>query len=219
MVAASKLKALVDQQASGPSAAELGMAMPPHAEEEGEYDDDDDAPEAMDPAARGAELIAEWGEFGATLKDEAGEIHDLAVDIGGDLLLKEVPDDALKGVGKAVDGMPDELSMGFAKYVSALSPEDCDALATALASGIGDKADQGLLCAFITHAGKYAGEEIEVDEDFNVSEEEEEETEEDAEPEGGQTDPALQGKQLEGKQLEGKQIGQGKQFQAGDIDE
>jgi len=172
---ANKLKALVDQHASGPSAVELGMAQPPgHEGMADDYDDEADAPVAADPAARGAALIEEWGEFGRTIKDEAGELHDLAMDVGGDLLLKEVPDDALKEVGKAVDRMPDELSMGLAKYVSALSPEDCEALATALAPSVGDKADEKLLCAFLLQAGKYAGEEIDVDEDFNVSEEEEE---------------------------------------------
>ncbi len=67
--------------------------------------------------------------------------------------------------------MPDELSMGMSKYVSALSPEDTTALAAALCKEIGGKADDGLLLAYLTAAGKYAGEEVDVDEGFNEPEE------------------------------------------------
>lgn len=200
MVDANKLKSLVDQHASGPSAAQLGMA-PPSGE--GDMDDDlDDEPadeEApLDPAGKGAKMIEDWGEFGQTIKEEAGELHDLATDVGGNLMLKDVPDDALKEVGKQVDKMPDELSMGLAKYVSKLSPEDCEALATALAAEVGDKGDVKLLAAYLAAAGKYAGDEIDVDDDFNEPEEDEESDDagdDNDEPDagdevGGESDPA-----------------------------
>ncbi len=173
----TSLKSLVDQHASAPNAAALGMAPPG----EGGYEDeeeDPDAPEPMEPAARGAELVAGWGEWGKELEDSASDLHDLAHDAGAELLLKEPTKDAIKAVEKSVDRMPDDLSMGIAKYVSALSPEDVTALATYLCSKIGeDKADCNLLTAYLKAAASYAKEEIEVDEDFNVPEEDEEEDE------------------------------------------
>lgn len=185
----SKLKTLVDQHSASPSA-------PPMPE--GGYEDEDmdagfeDEAEPAEPSARGEALLTEWGEFGKTLREEATELHDLAHDIGAELMLKEVPDKVLKEVGKSVDRMPDELSMGLSKYVSKLSPEDCEALCAALTKEIGeDKADSKLLYAYVQAAAKYAGEEIEPDEDFNEPEEDEEdEDEEDDETEDGGDDTA-----------------------------
>lgn len=171
----AKLKTLVDQQSASPNAAALGMS-PPGAEG-GEYDDDDlddedDGMDPVEPSARGSELIASWGEFGKTLEESAEDLHDLAHDAGAELMLKEPTKDAIKAVEKSVDRMPDELSMGIAKYLSALSPEDIDAVATALVAKIGeDKADYNLLCAYLKAAAAYAKDEIDVDEDFNVPEE------------------------------------------------
>jgi len=173
----AKLKTLVDQQSVSPNAAALGMA-PVNEEDLGDEEGEDieAEPSDGDPVGRGNELISEWGEFGVTLSEEAKELHDLAHDVGAELLLENIPDDAVKAVGKAVDRMPDELSMGFAKYIGELSPDDCEAVAHALVTQIDeDEADVNLLCAFILKAGEYAKEEIEVDEDFNEPEEEEEE--------------------------------------------
>lgn len=176
----SSLKALVDQHAAGPTASAMGMAPPSEDMDDEDMEGEEEPEAAASGAERGNELITEWGEFGQTLLEEADEIHDLAQDVGADLLLKEVPDDAMKAVGKAVDGMPDELSMGLAKYVSALSPEDCQSVSMALAAKIGeDKADENLLYVFLHQAAQYAKEEIDVDEDFNESEEEEEEDDND----------------------------------------
>lgn len=169
----ASLKSLVDQHAAGPSAASLGMAPPSDPDLDDEDFDEEEPEAAASGAERGNELIASWGEFGETIKEEAGELYDLAVDAGPGLLLKEPDEDSIKAVEKAVDKMPDELSMGLSKYVSQLSPEDCESLSMALAAIVGEEADEKLLCAFMSAAGKYAGEEIEVDEDFNVSEEEE----------------------------------------------
>lgn len=190
MVNPAKLKSLVDQHATGPSAAQLGMAAPGGAapddvpyDDDMEDDEDGESP-PKDPATRGAELIDEWGEFGETLKDEASELHDQAHDVGADLLLKDVPEDAIDDVGKAVDRMPDELSMGLAKYVSELPPEDVTALAAALCKEVGeDEADQNLLAAFLTQAGKYAADEVEVDDGFNEPDEDEEDDEDEEEEE------------------------------------
>ena len=175
MLNPTKLKSLVDQQTSAPNAAALGMAPPGEMSDE-EYDDEDEGgDEPMEPSAKGSALITSWGEFGKTLEESADDLHDLAHDIGAELLLKEVPKNAIKDVGKSVDRMPDDLSMGLAKYVSELSPEDCEAVAAALAAKIGeDKADGKLLYAYLHQAAAYAKEEIEVDEDFNVPEEDEE---------------------------------------------
>lgn len=190
MVNPAKLKSLVDLQSAGPSAAALGMPPPPP--DAGLDDDDDSMPEdeeePMDPTAKGEKLLADWGEFGTTLKDSATDLHDLAVDVGPGLMLKDVPPDVIKDVGKGVDRMPDELSMGLSKYVSALSPEDMTALAAALCKEIGGKADDGLLLAYLTAAGKYAGEEVDVDDGFNEPEVDEDAAEED--PEDAGDDPA-----------------------------
>lgn len=176
----ANLKALVDQHSAGPTASSMGMAPPAEGDADEEDDMDDEPEPAVSGAEKGNQLIAEWGEFGKTLKEEAKELHDLAHDVGAELLLKEVPDDAIKAVGKAVDHMPDELSMGFAKYISALSPEDCHGLAEALVADVGeDSADVNLLAAFIDQAGKYAKDEIDVDDDFNEPEEDDEEEEDD----------------------------------------
>lgn len=186
----AQLKSLVDQHSSGPSASSLGMA-PPDLGAEPDDDDmdmDDDA-EPVDPAAKGAQLIADWGEFGDALKESATDMHDLAEDCGAGLLLKEPDEDAIKAVEKSVDSMPDDLSMGLAKYVSKLSPEDTEAVTAALVAEIGaDKADDKLLAAYIAQAAKYAGEEIEVDEDFNEPDEDEEDGSD--EPDAGDEAPA-----------------------------
>lgn len=191
MLNPAKMKALVDQHSAGPSAAALGM--PPPGEPMDEEDaEEEDGTEPVDPSARGEELLASWGEFGESLKESADLLHDNAHDVGAELLLKEVPPDASKKVGKSVDRMPDEISMGLAKYVAELSPEDCEALVTALAATIGeDKADVGLMCAYVKLAAAYAKEEVDVDEDFNEPEEDEDAEEEPAEeaPEGGEPPP------------------------------
>lgn len=185
----AQLKSLVDQHSAGPSAAALGMAPPdlgPDPDDMGDDDTgDDEAP--LDAAGRGAQLIESWGAFGDTIKEEAQELSDLAMDCGPGLLLKDPDEDAIKAVGKSVDSMPDELSMGIAKYVSALPPEDITALATVLATSVGDSADEKLLEAYLTQAGKYAGDEIDVDEDFNVDEDADEE-DADADPDDGGDD-------------------------------
>jgi hypothetical protein len=157
-------------------------------------DEDDEEGASQDPAARGAELIDSWGDFGVALKDAASEIHDQAHDVGADLMLKEVPPDAVKAVGKSVDRMPDDISMGLAKYVSKLPPEDITALSTALCAEIGeDQADMGLMTAYLTQAAKYAGDEIDVDDDFNEPEEDEEDDSDEDGDAGGGPDEDPQG--------------------------
>jgi hypothetical protein len=180
MMNPAKLKTLVDQQSASPNAAALGMAPPGAEGEPDDFDDEDDeGTEPVEPSARGSELIASWGEFGKTLEESADDLHDLAHDAGAELMLKEPDKSAIKAVEKSVDRMPDELSMGLAKYVSELPPADLEAVCTALVAKIGeDKADLNLLCAYMTHASAYAKEEIDVDEDFNVPEETEEDEDE-----------------------------------------
>lgn len=180
MVNPGHLKSLVDMHSAG--AGGIGAAPSPDAppDDMGDDPDDEQPDQPMDPAAKGEQLIEGWGDFGSTLKESAGDLHDLAHDVGGDLMLKEVPDDAVKDVGKSVDRMPDELQQGLAKYVSKLSPEDTDALSAALCKEIGeDQADQKLLTAFLTQAAKYAGDEVDVDDDFNESDDEDDEDGED----------------------------------------
>lgn len=189
MVNPAHLKSLVDQHATGPSPSDLGVpvADPGPDPDDGMDDEEEEAP-AADPASHGEEIISGWGEFGDTFKGEAKELHDQAMDVGADLLLKDVPDDAIKDVEKAVDRMPDDMAQGLAKYVSKLSPEDCDAVAAALSKEIGADADEKLLAAFLGQAGKYAGDEVDVDDDFNEPDEDEDEDEDgdfdDEEPSG-----------------------------------
>lgn len=184
----AQLKTLVDQHSASPNAAALGMAAPAGegAEQDEDDLDDEEGSDPVEPSARGSELIAGWGEFGKTLEESADDLHDLAHDVGAELLLKEVPKDAAKAVAKSVDRMPDDLSMGLAKYISELSPEDCLAVSTALVAKIGeDKADLNLLCAYMKQASAYAKDEIDVDEDFNVPDEPEEDEESDTDAEEG----------------------------------
>lgn len=188
MVNPAQLKSLVDLHAASPGAVG-GAASPDAMPEDGDLGDDDDMDEEapQDPASKGEALLAGWGEFGESLKDAAKDVHDLAHDIGGDLMLKDVPDDAEKELGKAVDRMPDDLQQGLAKYVSKLSPEDTDALSAALCKEIGeDQADQKLMTAFLTQAGKYAADEVDVDDDFNEDEEDDEDDDDDADGEDGE---------------------------------
>lgn len=173
MINPSKLKSLVDQQASPPSAPPMpDDDIEAGADDEGDYEDEEPA-----PAADGQSLIDSWGEFGKTLKEEADLLMENAFDIGGNLLLKKVPDDAMKDLEKSVDRMPDEISMGFAKYIGELDEAHCRALCHTLAASLGDKADENLLYAYVHLAGQYAKDEVKVDDDFNVDEDAEEEEE------------------------------------------
>lgn len=200
MVNPAKLKSLVDQHATGLSPTQLGLASPagPPPDDGMDMDDEDEDGEApQDPAARGQELIEQWGEFGEEIEDGAEELNDLAHDVGAELLLKDVPEDAVSDVEKAVDRMPDDLSMGLAKYVSKLPPEDVTALATALVADLDeDAADVNLLASFLTQAAKYAEGEFdeedlaefnEPDEDEEEDDEEEPEADEAAAPDDGES--------------------------------
>lgn len=183
MVAATKIKSLVAQHAASPSAAALGMTPAPAAGDE-EHDDEPAAPEApeVDPISRGNELITSWKEFGDTLRESADLFHDSATDAGAELLLTTVPDKVQKEIEKSVDRMPDDIQQGLAKYVAPLSPEDQAAVAAALVHELNDPtAEAGLMTAYLQHAAKYAGEEVEVDEDFNEDEDEDAEDEKDDE--------------------------------------
>lgn len=183
MINPSKLKTLVDSQASAPSAASMGMA--PGGDEglDDELADDmgdmDDGDDGGDPVAKGEALLTEWGEFGATLKESADMIHDTAMEVGSELLMKVVSDDAKDEVIKAVDRMPDDIQQGLAKYVGKLDEAGLDALTAALAAGLGEEADGAMVKSFLKVAGEYAAAEIEVEEEEEPEEEDEEEVEED----------------------------------------
>lgn len=165
MIHPAKLKSLVDLQSMAPNAAALGVPLPvPGAEDDFEDEGDmDEAAEPVDPIARGNELLAEWGEFGEVLLESAQAFHDNAHEVGAELLLKEVPEDAIDAVAKSVDRMPEDVQQGLAKYVSPASDQDCEAVTAVLVSKLEeDQPDAALICAYLRQASKYAGEEFEV---------------------------------------------------------
>jgi hypothetical protein len=192
MINPSKLKTLVDSQASPPSAASMGMAPGGDeglddelADDMGDEGDDDGG----DPVAKGEAMLTEWGEFGATLKESADMIHDTAMEVGSELLMKVVSDDAKDEVIKAVDRMPDDIQQGLAKYVGKLDDAGLDALTAALAAGLGEEADGAMVKSFLKVAGEYAAAEIEVEEEEEPEEEEEEEEEPEEAPADEETPP------------------------------
>jgi hypothetical protein len=186
MINPAKLKSLVDLQSMAPNAAALGVSVPaPEAEDDLEDDEEEEA-SSTDPVARGNELLAEWGAFGDVLLESAAAFHDNAHEVGAELLLKEVPADAIDDVAKSVDRMPEDVQQGLAKYVSPASDQDCEAVTAVLVSKLDeDQPDAALICAYLRQASKYAGEEFEILED-------EEEDEEDAE-EGEAVPPGAEG--------------------------
>src|SRR5580765_3517041 len=137
MVAPSKLKALVDTNPmaaiSNPSMDGADAAEPDGDED---YDDEDEESEDIeasgDPLERGKDLLSQWGLLGAHLKEEAGEIIDAAHEVGPQLLLAKIPEEAIEEVEDSFDRMPEEIQHALAKYVSKLTPDDATAVATAL---------------------------------------------------------------------------------------
>jgi hypothetical protein len=191
MVNPGKLKALVDSDSSNPMAAISNPSVgEPEPDGDEDYDDEDEESEDIeasgDPLARGNDLISQWGELGETMKEEAGEIVDGAHDVGADLLLAKIPEDAIDEVHKNFDRMPDELQWGLAKYVSKLTADDATAVATALLDGHdGDTKDGDLklVTIYLQQLGTYAAEEVDPD-DIPEEEPEEDEDEEGDEGEG-----------------------------------
>lgn len=173
------LKALVDQQSQEPDFGPMvGGGIPDAGDDVDEEDDGDpDDGDAGDPLERGNELIAQWGEQGEALKESAGEIVDSAHDVGGDLLLAKVPDEATEEVEDQYESLPDDLKVTFAQYVAPLDDGDLTALATALIDGNdGDTEtpDVKLVTAYVKSIAAHAKEDVDPD-DFVVDEEEEDE--------------------------------------------
>lgn len=180
----AKLKALVDQSSQSPDLAPLvGMSPPPDDGEDYSDTDDEDEPEApADPMARGNELISSWGEQGEALKESAGELVDGAHEIGGDLLLATVPEDASDEVEDQFDGMPEEIQICLAQLVAPLPDPDLTALATALISdndGDTETPDVKLVTAYLKAVAAIALQEVDPDDFVQPEEDEDEEDDED----------------------------------------
>ena len=190
MVSPSKLKSLVDAQSASPDIAPL-MGTRASAPED-DYDDDGDEEEdeaPADPLTRGNELISSWGEQGEALKESAGEIIDGAHEVGGNLLLATVPEEAQEEAEDSFDDMPEEIQIVFAQHVAPLADADLTALATALIDGNdGDTEtpDVKLVTAYLKCVAAYA--KTEVDPDDFVQDEEDEEDEDDEEDEEDEDD-------------------------------
>jgi hypothetical protein len=194
MVSPSKLKALVDSHSSAPDMSALA-GMPPAPDDDGGLDDDEDPEptEPVDPLTRGNQMITSWGEQGETLKDAAGEIVDEAHEVGGDLLLATVPEDALEEVEDQFDGMPDDVKVCLAQHVAPLDASDMGALATALIDGHDgetEDADKKLVTTYLTRVAALAKDEVDP-EDFVQDEEDDEKDEgDDKEKDGDDADGA-----------------------------
>jgi hypothetical protein len=185
----SKLKALVDQNSSAPDMSALAGMPPAPDADDGLDDDDDEMPEApVDPLTRGNQLLSSWGEQGESLKEDAGEIIDEAHEIGGDLLLATVPEDAEEAVDDQFESMPDDLKVCLAQHVSPLDASDMKALAAALIDGHdGDTetADQKLVTTYLTRIAALAKDEVDP-EDFVQDEDEDDDKEDGATDENGE---------------------------------
>lgn len=182
MVAPSKLKSFADVN---PGMAALNdPSVDPSFDGDYEDDEDDERPPAEDPKTRGLGLIGQWKDLGQALTEVAGDIVDEAHDIGGNLLLAKVPDDASEQVEDAFEKMPDDIQQCLAKYVSALPPDDVEAVATALIDGHDGETEDGdvkLVAKYLTMASAIAKEEV--DPDSYADDEEEDDEDEDADEE------------------------------------
>lgn len=182
----NQLKSYVDHESANPDVSSL-VGVPPNPDDLGgddEEDWDDEEPEQpKDPLARGNELIGSWGKQGEALKEEAGEIVDGAYEIGGDLLLASVPEEAIDEVHTQFDRMPEEIQITLAQHASAMSDDDLTALATALADGHDGETetpDIKLLTTYLKTLAAYAKEEIDPSDFVEDEEEDEDEDEDDA---------------------------------------
>lgn len=182
----SALKALVDQESQEPDFGPMAGGMSADAGGDVDEEDDEGEPEETgDPLERGNELLGQWGEQGEALKESAGEIIDSAHEIGGDLLLAKVPDEATEEVEEQYEGLPDDLKVTFAQRVAPLDAGDMTALATALVNdndGDTEEPDVKLVSTFMRGVADHAKEDVDPD-DFVQDEDEDEEDEDD---EGGE---------------------------------
>jgi hypothetical protein len=196
MVNPSKLKSLVDSHSTNPGMAALtNPSMQVGGDDDDDLDEEDDEGDGApsgDPKEHGNELISSWGVLGAHLKEDAGEIVDAAHEIGGDLLLAKVPDEAMKEIEDSFDRMPEEIQHALAKYVSKLSDEDCHDVTVALLDGHdGDTedADTNLVCTYLKLLAAHAAEEVDPA-DLEDDEDEEDDEDDDEENPGDDGDGA-----------------------------
>lgn len=197
----AKLKALVDQQSSSPDMSALA-GIPPSPDGDGDgdgddYEDDADEPEPVDPLTRGTQLLSSWGEQGEALKDMAGELVDSAHEIGGDLLLGTVPEEAEEAVEEDFDKFPEDIQVALAQRVAPLDDGDLGALVAALIDGHDGETetpDAKLLKTYLGKVAAYAKAEVDP-EDFEQDEEDEDEEEGDEEggDESGEHPPVTAG--------------------------
>lgn len=188
----SQLKSLVDQQSASPDMSPLvGMQAPPDDTDLDDGDEDDDDDEPVDPLTKGTQLLSSWGEQGEALKEAAGELVDAAHEIGGDLLLSTVPEEAEEAVEDEYEGLPDDLQVCLAQHVADLAAGDVNALAAALVDGHdGDTetADQKLVATYITKLAALAKDEVDP-EDFVKDEDEDEDDKEGDGDDSGEHEP------------------------------
>lgn len=173
-----KLKALIDRESQNPDVSSLVGAPAPGDEDLDDEmpPDEEEEPEPVDPVTRGNQLLTEWGEQGEALKDVAGTLVDDAHEIGGNLLLATVPEEAEEALEDSFDDMPEDVQVVLAQCVAELPAKDIAALAAALIDGHdGDTqdADQKLMSTYLTKVAAYAKTEVNPD-DFVEDEEDEE---------------------------------------------
>ena len=186
MVAPNKLKSFADVNPGMAALNEPSIDMADYDDGDDDGDDKDGAPAAEDPKTRGLGLIGQWKKLGQALSDGAGEIVDSAHDIGGDLLLGKVPDEAQESVEDDFEKLPDDIQACLAKYVADLPPDDVTAVATALVDGHdGDteEADVPLVAKYLTSIAQIAKEEVDpssLEDEDDDNEDDDGETDDDA---------------------------------------
>lgn len=178
----AKLKSLVDQQNSLPDTSSLAGMPPESGADDGEYDEDEGEDEApVDPLTRGQQLLDSWGEQGEALKDMAGELVDSAHEIGGDLLLETVPEEAEEAVEDDFEKFPEDIQVALAQRVAPLADGDLSALVAALSDGHDGETETPDAKLMKTYLGKIAAlAKDEVDpEDFVKDEDDDDEDKDD----------------------------------------
>lgn len=179
-----KLAALVEEQNMNPMAPIPGDDTLDEEPIEGETGE----------GADGEALLAQMGEFGDELRDNADIIVELASEIGEDLGVEgDYSPSVVSGVEDAVDRMPEHMIGGMAEHLAGMSKEDLTKIAEILAASVETEgSEEGevlmseppIVAGFLDLAGKRCAEIVaeegeEEEEEIEVEEEdaEEEETE------------------------------------------
>jgi hypothetical protein len=184
-----KLAALVEEQNMNPMAPIPGDDMLDEEPIEGET-----GGEEVD----GESLLAQMGEFGDELRDNADIIIESASEIGEDLGVEgDYSPSVVSGVEDAVDRMPEHMIGGMAEHLAGMSKEDLTKIAEVLVASVetegseeGDvlMSEPPIVAGFLDLAGKRCAEIVAEEGEEEGTEEEETEVEEEDEGEAEETE-------------------------------